>query len=151
MPELCSSLIDTTFRTYVSVSSCRSGWTLTHSSTTVLFLPSHWNTYSFKCKVFKNPSWRNPQMPHSAIGRDRVMILFTCRLPFGLPSVRYLSLSYFDTIVDNLRASFFILSVGFSQPSTVHVHVVALNVSRFVLAACSLRSLDRFMYFVLNF
>jgi len=61
VPELCSSLIDTTFRTYVSVSSCQSGWTLTHSPATVLSLcvPSHWNVYSFKCKVLKNPSCKS--------------------------------------------------------------------------------------------
>ena len=59
----------------------------------------------------------NSQIPHSATGRDPVMILFTCRLLFGLPSVRYLpSLSYFLMILDNSRASFFCLSVRVSQP-----------------------------------
>ena len=59
----------------------------------------------------------NSQIPPSATGRDPVMILFTCHLLFGLPSVRYLpSLSYFIMILDNSRASFFCLSVRVSQP-----------------------------------
>lgn len=116
MPELCSSLIDTTFKTYGSVSSCQSGWTLVHSPTTVLFLPSQWNVYSFKCKVFKTPSCKSSNTTLRLRTRS-CDDFFICHLLFGLPSVRYLPSSYFITIIDNLRASFFSLSVRVSQPS----------------------------------
>jgi len=117
MPELCSSLIDTTLRTCVSVSNCRSGWTITHSPTTILFLPSRWNTIHLNLKflkpVLQTLKYHTP--PLDAI----VWWFFSPVVSFLVfPSVRYLPLlSYFDTILDNLRASFFSLNVLVSQPS----------------------------------